>query len=34
MDRRLGAVMDVIRGEERVGAGVGRWSIKGTDGAS
>jgi hypothetical protein len=31
VDRRLRMVMDVIRGEERVSAGVGRWGIK--DGA-
>ena len=28
VDRRLRMVMDVIRGEERVSAGVGCWSIK------
>ena len=28
MDRRLRMVMDLIRREERVSAGVGRWRIK------
>jgi hypothetical protein len=31
VDRRLRMVMDLIRGKERVSAGVGRWCIK--DGA-
>ncbi len=33
VDRGLGMVMDVIRGEERVSASVGRWGITGSDGA-
>ena len=32
VDRRLRMVMDVIRGEKWVGAGIGRWRIK--DGTS